>query len=160
MCVPFLCRQDALENGIIGDRPRFVVSLADRKTWSVPYLPALDEPYLWAALRYVERNPVRARIVRKAENYLWSSAAAHCELREDGTLTYDRVWLTQFESVGDWSKWLAEGDRPDEIEELRRHVERGLPCGSEKFVRKLKRIAGQTLRYRPRGRPKKPEPSR
>jgi len=24
---------------------------------------ALDEPYLWAALRYVERNPVRARIV-------------------------------------------------------------------------------------------------
>jgi len=39
-------------------------------------------------------------------------------------------------------------------------VERGLPCGSEKFVRKLERIAGQTLRYRPRGRPKKPEPSR
>ena len=48
---------------------------------------ALDEPYLWAALRYVERNPVRARIVRKAENYMWSSAAAHCGLREDATLT-------------------------------------------------------------------------
>jgi putative transposase len=51
---------------------------------------ALDEPYLWAALRYVERNPVRARIVRKAENYMWSSAAAHCGLREDATLTHDR----------------------------------------------------------------------
>ena len=97
---------------------------------------ALDEPYLLAALRYVERNPVRARIVRKAETYLWSSAAAHCGLREDGTLTDDRYRLTQIESVGDWSKWLAEGDRPDEIEVLRRHVERGLPCGSEKFVRK------------------------
>jgi len=120
---------------------------------------ALDEPYLWAALRYVERNPVRARLVRKAENYMWSSAAAHCGLREDATLTHDRYWLTQLESMGDWSKWLAEGDRPDELEVLRRHVERGLPCGSEKFVRKLERIAGQTLRYRPRGRPKKPEPS-
>lgn len=30
---------------------------------------ALDEDYLWAAVRYVERNPVRARMVRKAENY-------------------------------------------------------------------------------------------
>ena len=39
---------------------------------------ALDEAYLWAVVRYVERNPVRARIVRKAENYPWSSAAAHC----------------------------------------------------------------------------------
>ena len=29
----------------------------------------LDEPYLWAALRYVERNPVRARMVRRAETY-------------------------------------------------------------------------------------------
>jgi putative transposase len=121
---------------------------------------ALDEQYLWAALRYVERNPVRARIVRKAENYLWSSAAAHCGVREDRTLTDDRYWLTQFESVGEWSKWLAEGDRPEEIDVLRRHVERGLPCGSEKFVRKLERIAGQMLRYRPRGRPKKPEPLR
>jgi len=121
---------------------------------------ALDEPYLWAALRYVERNRVRARIVGRAENDMRSSAAAHCGLREDGTLTDDRVWLTQFKSVGAWSKWLAEGDWPDEIEVLRRHVERGLPCGSDKFVRKLERIAGQTLRYRPRGRPKKAEPSR
>ena len=38
----------------------------------------LDEPYMWAAIRYVERNPVRARLVRRAENYPWSSAAAHC----------------------------------------------------------------------------------
>lgn len=33
---------------------------------------ALDEDYLWAAIRYVERNPIRAKIVRKAENYPWS----------------------------------------------------------------------------------------
>jgi putative transposase len=38
----------------------------------------LDEAYLWAAVRYVERNPVRAGMVSRAENYRWSSAAAHC----------------------------------------------------------------------------------
>ena len=32
---------------------------------------------LWTALAYVERNPLRARIVRRSEDHLWSSAVAH-----------------------------------------------------------------------------------
>jgi putative transposase len=47
---------------------------------------ALDEAYLWAALRYVERNPVRAKLAIEAENYRWSSAAAHCKMRADELL--------------------------------------------------------------------------
>ena len=35
----------------------------------------LDEQYLFAAVRYVERNPVRAKIVQKAHEYKWSSAS-------------------------------------------------------------------------------------
>ena len=115
---------------------------------------ALDETYLWAALRYVERNPVRARLVRRAENYRWSSAAAHCGLRDDPVLTRARGWSQRLESKADWSKWLAQGDRPEQLDVLRRHVERGLPCGAEGFLRKLERRAGQTLRWRARGRPK------
>lgn len=116
---------------------------------------ALDETYLWAGIRYVERNPVRARLVRRAEDYAWSSAAAHCGRKKDEVVTTERGWLKRFEAVGDWSAWLAEGDQPDQIDVLRRHVERGLPCGSEGFIRKLERLAGQALRYRPRGRPRK-----
>ena len=37
----------------------------------------LDEPYLLTAARYVELNPVRARLVRAPSRYRWSSAAAH-----------------------------------------------------------------------------------
>jgi len=118
---------------------------------------ALDEPYLWAAIRYVERNPVRVGMVRRAENYAWSSASPHCGLKEDPVLTKDREWLNQVKSVGDWSKWLAEGDRAEQLEVLRRHVERGLPCGAEAFIRRLERRAGQLLRARPRARPKKGE---
>jgi hypothetical protein len=36
-----------------------------------------DEPYLWAVIRYIEQNPVRAKLIKKAEDYQWSSARAH-----------------------------------------------------------------------------------
>ena len=116
---------------------------------------ALDETYLWAAIRYVERNPVRARMVRKAQRYRWSSASAHCGLRHDAMLTGKSAWRRQFESIGDWSAWLAEGDEPDELDVLRRNADKGLPCGSDRFIRKLERLTGRALTYRPRGRPKK-----
>jgi putative transposase len=114
---------------------------------------ALDEDYLWAAIRYVERNPIRARMAKKAENYRWSSASAHCGLNHDALLTTKPTWLKQYESIGDWSAWLAEGDDPEKLEILRRNAQKGLPCGSQKFVRKLEKITGRILQYRPQGRP-------
>jgi putative transposase len=63
----------------------------------------LDEASLWAALRYVERNPVRARMVRRAETYAWSSAAAHCGRRADAVLTQAPAWRDLLAAVTDWS---------------------------------------------------------
>ncbi|MGH6630258.1 MAG: hypothetical protein ACREB3_11055, partial [Burkholderiales bacterium] len=78
-------------------------------------------------------------------------------MKDAAVLTKDPEWLGQVRSRRDWSKWLAEGDQPEQLKVLRRHVEieRGLPCGSEGVVRKLERRAGQLLPPRPRGRPKK-----
>jgi putative transposase len=115
----------------------------------------LDETYLWAAIRYVERNPVRARMLRKAENYAWSSAQAHCGQRQDTVLTTNSRWRRQVKGIGDWSAWLAQGDEPGELEILRRNADKGLPCGSQKFIGKLERLTGRVLQYRPRGRPRK-----
>jgi len=42
------------------------------------YFTPLDEERLWAAVRYVELNPVRACLVSQAEQYPWSSALVHC----------------------------------------------------------------------------------
>ena len=116
---------------------------------------ALDEDYLWAAIRYVERNPVRARLVRKAENYVWSSAAAHCGLRDDPLLSQQKHWRRQFEAMGDWADFLATPDEPAKMEILRRNVDKGLPCGSERFIRKIEKIAGRILTFKPQGRPRK-----
>ncbi len=114
---------------------------------------ALDEAYLWAALRYVELNPVRANMAHCAENYTWSRAAAHCGLRQDPLLTSRQNWAKQIASKPDWSTWLAEGEHADERDILRRNVERGLPCGKESFINRLERETGQALRWRARGRP-------
>ena len=116
----------------------------------------LDEAYLWAAVRYVERNPVRAGMVTRAEDYAWSSAAAHCHQQPGDLLNLKSKWSKAFLTIPDWSAWLAEGDEESEINLVRRNVERGLPCGSDSFVNKLSKQAGRNLDFRPRGRPKAP----
>ena len=61
--------------------------------WQGRYFSSLlDKNYMWAAIRYVENNPVRAKLVKQAEDYRWSSAGAHCGLRSDSVLTCDSFW--------------------------------------------------------------------
>jgi hypothetical protein len=49
-----------------------------------------------------------------------------------------KVYLTkQFESIGNWSAWLAEGDPVDDLSIIRRNIEKVLPCGSNRFIKKL-----------------------
>jgi len=115
----------------------------------------LDEAYLWAAIRYVERNPVRAGMVEGAERYRWSSAPAHCGLGVDPLLTRDPDWLEALRFVDDWPLWLADFDRPFHLDTLREHVRRSLPCGSPEFVHGLELRAGLPLVPRPRGRPRR-----
>ena len=82
-------------------------------------------------------------------------AGARRGSRHDATLTEKSAWRRQFDGIGDWSVWLAMGDEPDKLEVLRRNADKGLPCGSEKFIRKLEKLTGRALQYRPRGRPRK-----
>lgn len=117
----------------------------------------LDESYLWAAVRYVERNPVRAGMADRAENYQWSSAAAHCGNRHDDVLALESGWSKQFAAVEDWSAWLSEGDEIEKVRILRQNSEKGLPCGNADFVQRLGIKAGRLLEFRPQGRPRKPE---
>lgn len=126
------------------------------RLWQGRYFSsALDEAYTWAAIRYTELNPVRAKMVRRAEDYKWSSAAGHCKLKDDKIISKDSTWIKRFESAGNWSEWLNEGVNDKRIETIRRNIEKGLPCGSDRFIKKLERITDSVLHYRPQGRPKK-----
>jgi hypothetical protein len=88
------------------------------------------------------------------EDYPWSSARAHCGRIDDGVLTKNANWGEQLRTVDDGSAWLAESDQAEQLAVLRRHVERGLLCGAEEFVRGLELLSGQVLQPTLVGRPK------
>ena len=113
----------------------------------------LDEEHLWAAIRYVERNPVRARMVRKAENYAWSSATAHCGLRKDPVLSsLPKVRPPESE---DWVAWLAEKDDEKMLAMLRLNTRTGRPAAGKRFVAELESKLGRRLLAKSVGRPQK-----
>ena len=89
---------------------------------------ALDETCLWGAIRYVERNPVQAGLVERSEDYLWSSAAAHCGIKDDGLLSTD---FPMSGDINNCSEWLREPDKREHIDILIRNTQKGLPCESD-----------------------------
>jgi putative transposase len=119
--------------------------------WQGRYFSSpLDARHFVNAVRYVELNPVRAGMVEKAEDYAWSSAAAHCGLRFDPLL--EPVGRSSLPSgIKYWSKWLALGVPEDCRDALRRHEHRNLPCGSAEFVAELEKASGRDLQFRMRG---------
>ena len=118
-----------------------------------PFSCALDDEHLIAAVRYVERNPVRARMVRKAEQYPWSSAAAHCGLRADPLLSPLHGLVPV--RTEDWSSWLAEKEDEGLLATIRLHTRTGRPAGDKRFVSALESRLGRRLQARSIGRPRK-----
>lgn len=105
----------------------------------------LDPNYFVNAVRYVELNPVRARMVRRAEDYDWSSAATHCGLRNDLVVDCSKR-QPLLAATADWSDWLAQGVDDQSLAALRSTCGQNLPCGSEEFVGKLEKLTGRQLR--------------
>ncbi len=105
------------------------------------YSCVMDESHLWAAVRYVERNPVRAGLVTRAEQYLWSSAAAHCGLNPDPLI---QLPFPIQGRIADWGKWLADEDVALSAA-VRHGTAGGRPLGGEDFLREIEMRAGLIL---------------
>ena len=100
--------------------------------------------------RYIERNPVRAGIVRRVEDWPWSSAEAQIRGAADSVLS-EPSWLGTDE-VEEYRRYLTETGMEDEI---RRATSTGRPLGSGSFVEKLERCLRRKLAAQPVGRPRK-----
>lgn len=112
----------------------------------------MEEEHCWNAIRYVERNPVRAGIVQRAEDYPWSSAAAHCGLRDDSLLSGECPLVLQ---VANWSEWLKGEPDAAVVEVIRRHTQGGRPLGSHHFLIRVGEQIGRDLLPKKRGPQKK-----
>jgi len=113
---------------------------------------AMDERYLLRAARYVELNPVRAKLCRAPWRWRWSSAAAHVAGRDDGLVRVSPL----LERVKDWQAFLMEALEAQEIELLRRHERTGRPLGTSAFLDRIERTLGRIVHPAKRGR--KPNP--
>ncbi|MGC9953574.1 MAG: transposase [Rhizomicrobium sp.] len=113
---------------------------------------AMDSKWLLAGTRYVELNPVRAKLARRARDWRWSSARAHLKGRDDGLVRVRPL----LERVDDWAAFLGEGLKEEEREAIRKGERTGRPLGAASFVRRLEKKLGRTLaRQKPGPKPKK-----
>lgn len=115
------------------------------------YSCPLDEIHLYAAIKYVESNPVRANLVKEPEEYKWSSVNGHISgndplLSRDCHLEGD---------IKDWQAYLKERDDNRLIDSIRKNSLTGRPCGEDAFIQKIEKILGRNLKAQKRGRPGK-----
>jgi len=127
---------DNLSRGIGKTHRRYTSLINIRENWkgylwqgrflSFP----LSDTHLAASARYIERNPVRAKLVLKPEDYQWSSARVRVFRTKDELISENYPFL----SFGDWSKFLQKDEPEEQVSLIRKHIRTGRPLGNEGFV--------------------------
>ena len=109
----------------------------------------MDELYLIATVLYILLNPVRANIVKRVEDYHWSSGAALLSGKDDPLANVTPL----LDITRDWESMLS---RPENVDHeiIRSHERTGRPLGGDTFITMLEERIGRTLRKQKPG-PKK-----
>ena len=114
--------------------------------------PIQSDEHLLTVMRYVERNPVRAKAIpiRKAQNWPWSSLGtppADVEVPQlhPGPVPRRKNWLN----------WVNCALTEQEREAMEVFIARGQPYGEEKWKARTAKRLGIEATIRPRGRPRK-----
>jgi len=117
--------------------------------------PIQRDAHFLTVCRYVERNPLRGRLVRRAENWRWCSlwARGHPQARQEKPPL--SPWPVEL--PGDWLELVNQSLTAAELEAVRLSVNRGRPFGGERWQRGAARRLGLESTFRPRGRPRKAE---
>ena len=111
--------------------------LWQERPWSCP----MDMAYTVAALVYTELNPVRAGVVGRPEDWLWSSARAHLSGR-DRTGLLDMGWWRDSGLQADWEERLGAGVEENVVSRMWRAIATGAPCGDARFVKLVEKRTG------------------
>ncbi len=134
--------------------------------------PIQRDEHLLSVLRYVERNPLRAKLVARAEDWPWSSlgAANHVDPAGANPAGANPAGANagQFDGVrapplhagplprpANWSEWVNEAEPPGQLAALRHSVNRGTPWGGADWARRTAARLGIESSLHPRGRPPK-----
>jgi putative transposase len=132
--------------------------------WDSRYKSSLidSEPYLLSCQRYIEMNPVRARMVDDPAHYRWSSYRGNALGQADPLLTPHAIYAALASDEAARSKQYRALFRTqidnDPINDIRLALQQSQPLGDSRFADTIERMTGQRREVRARGRPRKVEP--
>ncbi len=112
----------------------------------------LDEKYFQVAVRYVEQNPVRARMVEKAWDWPWSSARPHVFGEHSRIKLVD---IKVFINVASWQEYLDNKEDVQFLKAIRQQTKAGRILASKEFIERLEDVFQKKLCPAARGRPSK-----
>ncbi|WP_207398978.1 transposase, partial [Bremerella alba] len=114
--------------------------------------PIADDKHFLVVCRYVERNPLRASLVKRAEDWRWSSLWRWTNKadREPRLLSPWPIARTPH-----WLQRVNESLSEKELGALRQCVSRGRPYGNQEWTQAEAQRSGLSYTLRPRGRPRK-----
>lgn len=112
--------------------------------------PIQEDDHLLTVLRYAERNALRAGLVRRAEDWRWSSAS--CWRADAGRPSF--LVAGPVKRPRNWLEWVNQALTDAELEALRRCVNRGMPYGEPGWTGRTAKRLGLEFTLRPRGRPR------
>jgi putative transposase len=117
--------------------------------------PIDSEEYFIACCRYIELNPVRARMVDHPRAWRWSSYRAHAEGREDALAAFHdsfrRLGRTVEERQAAYRKLIRDKLDPAFVDALRAATNGGWALGGERFRKEIEEAAGRRVAPLPRG---------
>jgi putative transposase len=120
-----------------------------------------DDAHLLVVLRYIEANPLRARMVTDLGDYRWSSYPCHGLGRDDPLLSpfpeWEELGSTERERRRRWRAQVYAPQQEAELSHLRRCLQSGRPFGSPEWTEQIAERLHIDLSPRPRGRPRKSE---
>jgi putative transposase len=112
--------------------------------------PVQEDDHFFTLCRYVERNPRRANLVRRAEQWRWSSLWHRCQATAV-------PWLSDWPLAvpESWLEYVNRVESEVELAALRRSVLRGAPYGDQVWQVKTAAALGLESALREQGRPRK-----
>jgi putative transposase len=124
------------------------------RLWECRYYSTVidGDQYLWTVSKYIENNPVRAGVVKRSEDYPYSSAKAHILGKKDPLL---KEPLFDKSELNEYRRFIRSGEDKKITEEIRKQTRLGKPLGGPEFLLTLSERLGCNLSFRPKGRPRK-----
>ncbi len=149
-------REDSLRKAVGEAHRRYTLGInrrSEKKGYLFqgrPFSCPMDENYFCTAVRYIERNPVRAGMVLQPWEYYWSSARYHVGLETKNPLVDFDCHSALGISKEEWKDFLLTDSSG--MESLRKKTKTGRPCGSINFIDQLEEITGRILHPGRRGK--------